>query len=98
MLNLLLKDTYIAKELKRLIEKLVRVSTIVSNSTAILKLLFFPVFWRCLCSFLIERKVIPTLKKHGDILAYMLLSSVIGYCVIFEAWSSPLNKSVAHYG
>ena len=67
------------------------------NEQSLLKLLIYPVAWRCFCTTLLENQIIPTINRHGDILAYVALSSVIGYCMVFEAWSSPMNKAVTTY-
>lgn len=67
------------------------------NEQGLVKLLFFPIAWRCFCQILLTKRIIPSFSRHGDIFTYMCLSWIIGWCMIFEGYSSPLNKAVAHY-
>ncbi len=54
----------------------------------IMKLFFFPLACRCFVNKLLENGTIPTLKKHGDILGYVIVASVIGAVQITEKYSS----------
>ena len=67
------------------------------NELGLVKLLFFPVAWRCFCQIMLKKKIVPSISRHGDILTYMALSWIIGMCMVFEAYSSPLNKAVSTY-
>ena len=60
------------------------------DEMVLIKLFFFPLLWRCFAALFIESKVIPVPKKHGDIMTYVVLSSIIGFCMMYEGYSSPL--------
>ena len=68
-----------------------------NNEQVLLKLLFFPVAWRCFWQKIVNKRIVPRVERHGEILAYMTFSFIIGYCVCAEAYSSPLNKIIYHY-
>lgn len=64
----------------------------------LMKLFFFPLAFRCLFDKLFESGVIPTFK-HGDILSYVLVNSLVSYVWTYEKYSnSPsLSKSIDQY-
>ena len=65
----------------------------------ILKLFFFPLACRCFVDKMLEIKVLPTFKKHGDILGYLICAGCIGVMQITEKYSnSPsMHKMVQIY-
>ena len=58
------------------------------NESNIVKLIFFPLAFRCLCNTLIEVGLIPAFK-HGDILGYMIGSFVVPFAYQLERISTP---------
>ena len=54
----------------------------------LLKLLFFPLAFRCLCDKLMETGLVPKFK-HGDILFYMLCGVFCSYTYMIEHSSCP---------
>jgi len=49
-----------------------------SKEQNIMKLFFFPLACRCFVDTLLKRGYIPKMQRHGDILSYVIISSVIG--------------------
>ena len=66
------------------------------NSTEqnLLKLFFFPLAFRCFFDKMLELGFMPRLKG-GDIISYVLASSVIGYVWTYEKYSDSLSMSKA---
>ena len=64
----------------------------------LLKLLFYPLMWRCLCDKLIEVGLIPRLPG-GDILGYMIACTPIPYAYMLERHSNipSVQKIVDQY-
>lgn len=64
----------------------------------LLKLIFFPLAWRCLVDKLIEMGFMPKFK-HGDILAYMITNCLTPYTYLLERHSCApmLHKAVRSY-
>lgn len=65
----------------------------------LLKLLLYPLLWRCVFTKLFEMKWLPTFK-HGDILAYVISTFYFGHVSVFEVYSNnrPMFYAVANYG
>ena len=58
------------------------------SEMSLIKLIFFPLAWRCLCDTLIEIGLLPHFK-HGEILGYMISSCLIPYSYMLERYSCP---------
>ena len=69
-----------------------------STETTLVKLVFYPLAWRCFYSKLIEVGLLPTFK-HGDVLGYMLACFLVPYTYTMEprSCSPPIHKMVLHY-
>ena len=59
-----------------------------NNEKNLVKLIFFPLAFRCLTNMLIEMGLLPT-GKHGDILGYMLSCYAVVYSYVQERHSCP---------
>ena len=64
----------------------------------LVKLMFFPLAFRCLCNLLMEVGLIPTFK-HGDILGYMLSCYAVVYSYVLErnSCSPSVTKMIYQY-
>ena len=68
------------------------------NEKNLVKLIFFPLSFRCLSNLLMEVGLIPTFK-HGDILGYMLSCFFVVYAYVCERHSSSpaVTKMIYQY-
>ena len=57
---------------------------------SLLKLLFYPLAFRCLCHKVLEIGLVKE-RKHGDILVYMIVAFFCGYTYSIEMGSCPKN-------
>ena len=65
----------------------------------LIKLLCFPLAFRCLFDKLFEKKWLPYMGKHGGIIGYMLTASIIGVTFSFEKMSMApsMDRMVRNY-
>ena len=68
------------------------------NEKNLVKLIFFPLAFRCLTDLMLDVGLIPKFK-HGDILGYMLTSFFVSYAYAVEKHSCPpsVTKMVFQY-
>ena len=64
----------------------------------VLKMLFFPMAFRCICDMLLAKKIVPKFV-FGDVLAYMCATYFMTYCGNFETHSCPpgIQKMADNY-
>ena len=68
------------------------------SELSLVKLIFLPLVWRCICDKSLESGFVPSIKPGGDILAYMLTTFYLTYCYMIESHSAPaMSKIVHHY-
>ena len=67
------------------------------NEINLFKLFIFPLAWRSIKGIIIESKIFPIPEKHTEIFVYAFFSWVFGYCMIFEKYSSPMQRTIDQY-
>ena len=71
-----------------------------SREQQLFKLLIFPLVWRCIVSKAMDIGLLPTLKRHGDILGYVIVTTIVGFCFSTEGYSNQrqLQGMIRGYG
>jgi len=59
-----------------------------AKEQSLFKLLIYPLMYRCLFTKIFEIGLLPTLKRHGDILGYFIVTFFFGYCQLCESYSN----------
>ena len=59
-----------------------------SREQSLFKLLIFPLVWRCIVSKAMDLGLLPTLNRHGDILGYVIVTTIVGFCFSTEGYSN----------
>ncbi len=67
------------------------------NEINLFKLFIFPLAWRSIKGVILETKILPIPEKHSEIFVYAIFSWVFGYCMIFEQYSSPMQRTIGQY-
>jgi hypothetical protein len=70
-----------------------------AREQSLFKLLIFPLVWRLYCQ-LMDLGLLPTLKRHGDILGYIIVTTIVGFCFSTEGYSNRrrLQGMIRGYG
>lgn len=68
-----------------------------SKEQALLKLLIYPLAARAFGDAILSQKGCPKLSRHGDILGYFVVSSIIGLTFMVEKISNPMTSMIDNY-